>query len=170
MAESSQRLRVRHEGTEMACAARRGKQNSHVAAPSFDLRFAISCGASVGLAHCAKGKGKGGARARTQRRLWQALIAMRQQPPDTALSRRCLLRLIGGAATLPIPTLALAGFDFFLKRVAAHRPVATVTARVSTCSHVNRHADFARADDVLGVQIRPSRSRRIVTCCVATRR
>jgi len=38
---------------------------------------------------------------------------MRQRPPDTALSRRCLLRLIGGAATLQIPTFALAGFDFF---------------------------------------------------------
>jgi hypothetical protein len=53
--------------------------------------------------------------------LWQALIAMRQRPPDTALSRRRLLRLIGGAATLQIPTLALAGFDFFLSEYSATR-------------------------------------------------
>ena len=53
------------------------------------------------------------ARSWTGRRLWQALVAMRQRPPDTPLSRRCLLRLIGGAATLQIPTFALAGFDFF---------------------------------------------------------
>jgi hypothetical protein len=53
--------------------------------------------------------------------LWQALIAMRQRPPDTALSRRCLLRLIGGAATLQIPILALAGFDFFLSEYTATR-------------------------------------------------
>ena len=46
---------------------------------------------------------------------------MRQRPPDTALSRRCLLRLIGGAATLQIPTLALAGFDFFLSEYSATR-------------------------------------------------
>ena len=46
---------------------------------------------------------------------------MRQQPPDTASSRRCLLRLIGGAATLQIPTLALAGFDFFLSEYSATR-------------------------------------------------
>ena len=39
MAESSQSLRVRHEGTEMTCAARRGKQNSHVSAPSSELRI-----------------------------------------------------------------------------------------------------------------------------------
>ena len=46
---------------------------------------------------------------------------MRQRPPDTALSRRSLLRLIGGAATLQIPTLALAGFDFFLSEYTATR-------------------------------------------------
>jgi hypothetical protein len=46
---------------------------------------------------------------------------MRQRPPDTPLSRRCLLRLIGGAATLQIPTFALAGFDFFLSEYSATR-------------------------------------------------
>jgi hypothetical protein len=46
---------------------------------------------------------------------------MRQRPPDTALSRRCLLRLIGGAATLQIPTFGLAGFDFFLSEYTASR-------------------------------------------------
>ena len=46
---------------------------------------------------------------------------MRQRPPDAALSRRCLLRLIGGAATLQIPTFALAGFDFFLSEYSATR-------------------------------------------------
>ena len=46
---------------------------------------------------------------------------MRQRPPDTALSRRCLLRLIGGAATLQIPTFGLAGFDFFLSEYSATR-------------------------------------------------
>jgi len=46
---------------------------------------------------------------------------MRQRPPDATLSRRCLLRLFGGAATLQIPTLALAGFDFFLSEYTATR-------------------------------------------------
>jgi len=46
---------------------------------------------------------------------------MRQRPPDAALSRRSLLRLIGGAAALQIPTLALAGFDFFLSEYSATR-------------------------------------------------
>jgi hypothetical protein len=55
------------------------------------------------------------------RRLWQALIAMRQRPPAAALSRRCLLRLIAGAATLQIPAFALAGFDFFLSEYSATR-------------------------------------------------
>jgi hypothetical protein len=43
---------------------------------------------------------------------------MRERPD---LSRRCLLRLIGGAATLQVPTLALAGFDFFLSEYSATR-------------------------------------------------
>src|SRR5678816_3426401 len=60
-------------------------------------------------------------RSWTWRRLWQASFAMRQRPPDTALSRRCLLRLIGGAATLQIPTFALAGFDFFLSEYTTAR-------------------------------------------------
>ena len=59
--------------------------------------------------------------ALAERRLWQALVAMRQRPPDADLSRRWLLRLIGGAATLQIPTLALAGFDFFLSEYSATR-------------------------------------------------
>ena len=42
---------------------------------------------------------------------------MRERPD---LSRRCLLRLIGGA-TLQVPTLALAGFDFFLSEYSATR-------------------------------------------------
>ena len=46
---------------------------------------------------------------------------MRQRRPDPALSRRCLLRLIGGAATLQIPTVALAGFNFFLSEYSATR-------------------------------------------------
>ena len=46
---------------------------------------------------------------------------MRQPPPDAALSRRCLLRLIVGAATLQIPTFAPAGFDFFLSEYSATR-------------------------------------------------
>jgi hypothetical protein len=49
------------------------------------------------------------------------LIAMRQHLPDVALSRRCLLHLIGVAATLQIPTSALAGFDFFLSEYSASR-------------------------------------------------
>ena len=43
---------------------------------------------------------------------------MRERPD---LSRRCLLRLIGGAATLQVPTLALADFDFFLSEYSATR-------------------------------------------------
>ena len=43
---------------------------------------------------------------------------MRERPD---LSRRCLLRLIGGATTLQVPTLALAGFDFFLSEYSATR-------------------------------------------------
>jgi hypothetical protein len=39
---------------------------------------------------------------------------MYQRPPDAVFSRRCLLRLIAGAATLQIPAIAMAGFDFFL--------------------------------------------------------
>jgi hypothetical protein len=50
-----------------------------------------------------------------------ALIAMRQRPPDAALSRRCLLRLLGGAVTLQIPIFARAGFDFFLSEYSASR-------------------------------------------------
>jgi hypothetical protein len=37
------------------------------------------------------------------------------------LTRRCLLRLIGGAASLQIPTMALAGFDFFRSEYTATR-------------------------------------------------
>jgi hypothetical protein len=44
---------------------------------------------------------------------------MRQPEPQAAVSRRRLLRLIGGAATLQIPTIALAGFDFFLSEYSA---------------------------------------------------
>jgi hypothetical protein len=44
---------------------------------------------------------------------------MRQRPP--ALSRRRLLRLLGGAATLQIPSIALAGFNFFLSEYSATR-------------------------------------------------
>jgi len=55
------------------------------------------------------------------RRLWQPLVAMRERPHQPALSRRCLLRLIGGAATLQVPTLAMAGFDFFLSEYSATR-------------------------------------------------
>src|SRR5678816_4148903 len=46
---------------------------------------------------------------------------MRQRPPGPALSRRRLLRLMGGAATLQIPSIALAGFDFFLSEYSATR-------------------------------------------------
>jgi len=46
---------------------------------------------------------------------------MRQRRPDPALSRRRLLRLMGGAATLQIPSIALAGFDFFLSEYNATR-------------------------------------------------
>jgi len=46
---------------------------------------------------------------------------MRQRPLDPALSRRRLLRLMGGAATLQIPSIALAGFDFFLSEYSATR-------------------------------------------------
>ena len=46
---------------------------------------------------------------------------MRRRPHDLALSRRGLLRLIGGAATLPLPSLALAGFNFFLSEFSATR-------------------------------------------------
>ena len=46
---------------------------------------------------------------------------MRERPPESDSSRRCLLRLIGGAATLQIPTFALAGFDFFLSEYSATR-------------------------------------------------
>ena len=54
-------------------------------------------------------------------RLWQPLVAMRERPHRPALSRRCLLGLIGGAATLQVPTLAMAGFDFFLSEYSATR-------------------------------------------------
>jgi len=53
--------------------------------------------------------------------LWHASIAIRHRQLDTALSRRCLLRLIGGAAALQIPTFALARFDFFLSEYTATR-------------------------------------------------
>ena len=46
---------------------------------------------------------------------------MRRRLNDLALSRRGLLRLIGGAATLPLPSLALAGFNFFLSEFSATR-------------------------------------------------
>jgi len=46
---------------------------------------------------------------------------MRQRPPQAALFRRRLLWLIGSAATLQIPTIALAGFDFFLSEYSATR-------------------------------------------------
>ena len=55
------------------------------------------------------------------RRLWQPLVAMCQRPSDAALSRRCLLRLIVGAATLQVPTFAQPGFDFFLSEYSATR-------------------------------------------------
>lgn len=54
-------------------------------------------------------------------RLWQASSPMRQRPPDATMSRRCLLHLIGGAATLQIATCAMAGFDFFLGEYSATR-------------------------------------------------
>ena len=60
-------------------------------------------------------------RSWTARRLWHASIAIRHRQLDTALSRRCLLRLIGGAAALQIPTFALARFDFFLSEYTATR-------------------------------------------------
>ena len=50
-----------------------------------------------------------------------SFVAMRRRPNDLALSRRGLLRLIGGAATLPLPSLALAGFNFFLSEFSATR-------------------------------------------------
>ena len=46
---------------------------------------------------------------------------MCQRPPDAALSRRCLLRLLGAAVTLQIPIFARAGFDFFLSEYSASR-------------------------------------------------
>jgi hypothetical protein len=46
---------------------------------------------------------------------------MRQRPPDATLSRRCLLRLVAGAATLQVPMSALAGFDFFRSEYSASR-------------------------------------------------
>jgi len=42
-------------------------------------------------------------------------------PRSPALSRRRLLRLIGSAATLQIPSIALAGFNFFLSEYSATR-------------------------------------------------
>ena len=53
-----------------------------------------------------------------------ALVASLIEMPHRqlhALSRRRLLRLIGGAATLQIPTIALAGFDFFRSEYSVTR-------------------------------------------------
>jgi len=47
--------------------------------------------------------------------------AQSERPLGFALSRRRLLRLMGGAATLQIPSIALAGFDFFLSEYSATR-------------------------------------------------
>ena len=44
---------------------------------------------------------------------------MRQRPP--ALTRRRLLSLVGGAATLHVPSIAVAGFNFFLGEYSATR-------------------------------------------------
>jgi hypothetical protein len=44
---------------------------------------------------------------------------MRHREPQAVPPRRRLLRLIAGAATLQIPTIALAGFDFFLSEYSA---------------------------------------------------
>ena len=49
-----------------------------------------------------------------------ASFGMRQRPTDPA-SRRRLLCLMGGAVTLPIPSIALAGFNFFLSEYSASR-------------------------------------------------
>jgi hypothetical protein len=46
---------------------------------------------------------------------------MRQRPPACALSRRHLLRLMGSAAAVPLPSIALAGFNFFLSEFSATR-------------------------------------------------
>ena len=59
MAQSSQRLRVRHEWTDMACALCRGKQNSHVTASSSDLRICDQLRRKCRVAHCANRKGRG---------------------------------------------------------------------------------------------------------------
>lgn len=46
---------------------------------------------------------------------------MRPRDPHAVLSRRRLLGLIGGATALHIPTIARAGFDFFLSEYSASR-------------------------------------------------
>ena len=46
---------------------------------------------------------------------------MRPRDPHAVLSRRQLLGLIGGATALQIPTIARAGFDFFLSEYSASR-------------------------------------------------
>ena len=46
---------------------------------------------------------------------------MRQRSSDRVLSRRHLLRLMGCAATLPLPSISLARFDFFLSEYSATR-------------------------------------------------
>jgi hypothetical protein len=64
-----------------------------------------------------------------------------QRPPDAALSRRCLLRLIGGVATLQIPTIALAGFDFFLSEYSATRAeLQAEMAGAFRCSNATRNS------------------------------
>jgi len=45
----------------------------------------------------------------------------RQREPHANRSRRLLLHLIAGAATLQMPTIALADFDFFLSEYSATR-------------------------------------------------
>ena len=59
MAESSQRLGVRHEGADMACALRRGKQNSHVTASPSDLRICDQLRRKCREENCANRKGRG---------------------------------------------------------------------------------------------------------------
>lgn len=47
----------------------------------------------------------------------ESAAAMRRRQP--ALTRRHLLRMIAGAATLQIPAIALAGFNFFTGEYSA---------------------------------------------------
>ena len=59
MAASSQRLRIRHERTEMACAARRGKQNSQCQCPVVPFEICDQLRHKCRVAHCANRKGCG---------------------------------------------------------------------------------------------------------------